>query len=88
MQTTLRINDEIYRKAKTRAAEEGVTLTHFIEEALRFRLQHTSVVEAPWSLPAFSAGPTVPKDFDLIEALRQADSQRDENAIADLRGER
>ncbi len=34
MQTTLRINDEVYREAKAQAARRGVTLTKFIEGAL------------------------------------------------------
>ncbi len=38
MQTTLRINDEIYRAAKAQAAGQGETLTRFIEEALRERI--------------------------------------------------
>ena len=35
MQTTLRINDTVYREAKAEAARLGITLTGFIEEALR-----------------------------------------------------
>lgn len=38
MQTTLRINDEIYREAKAEAAREGITLTRFIEQALQDRI--------------------------------------------------
>ncbi len=38
MQTTLRIDDRLYREAKAEAAREGVTLTRFIEEGLRLRL--------------------------------------------------
>jgi len=38
MQTTLRINDEVYRDAKAEAARRGVTLTRFIEDALRERI--------------------------------------------------
>jgi hypothetical protein len=38
MQTTLRIDDEIYRAAKAQAAATGTTLTRFIEEALRKQL--------------------------------------------------
>lgn len=34
MQTTLRIDDEIFRQAKAEAAKAGITLTQFIEEAL------------------------------------------------------
>ncbi len=39
MQTTLRIDDRIYREAKAEAAREGVTLTRFLEEGLRLRLE-------------------------------------------------
>jgi len=35
MQTTLRIDDEIFRDAKAEAARRGVTLTRYIEEALQ-----------------------------------------------------
>lgn len=38
MQTTLRIDDQLYREAKAGAAREGVTLTRFLEEALRLKL--------------------------------------------------
>ena len=39
MQTTLRINDQIFREAKAEAARLGVTLTKYIEEALQARLR-------------------------------------------------
>ncbi len=38
MQTTLRIDDQIYREAKAEAARGGITLTRFLEEALRLKL--------------------------------------------------
>jgi len=38
MQTTLRINDALYREAKAEAAREGTTLTRFLEEGIRLRL--------------------------------------------------
>jgi hypothetical protein len=39
MQTTLRIDDRLYREAKAEAARQGVTLTRFLEEGLRLRLE-------------------------------------------------
>ncbi len=39
MQTTLRLDDHIYREAKAKAAREGITLTRFLEEGLRMRLE-------------------------------------------------
>jgi len=38
MQTTLRIDDATYREAKAEAARRGVTVTRFIEDALRERV--------------------------------------------------
>jgi hypothetical protein len=38
MQTTLRIDDATYREAKAEAARLGLTLTRFIEDALRQRI--------------------------------------------------
>ena len=42
MQTTLRIDDKLYREAKAEAARAGITLTRFIEEALRQRIAQSS----------------------------------------------
>ena len=38
MQTTLRIDDQVFRHAKAEAARLGITLTRFIEDALRERI--------------------------------------------------
>lgn len=38
MKTTLNLNDEILRRAKTRAASDGISLTRFIEDAVRSKL--------------------------------------------------
>lgn len=38
MRTTVRLDDALMRAAKVRAAEEGITLTQLIAEALRDRL--------------------------------------------------
>ena len=42
MQTTLRINDELYRQAKAEAARIGITLTEFIEKALASEIQRSA----------------------------------------------
>ena len=42
MQTTLRIDDRVYREAKAQAAREGSTVTRFIEDALRERIARSS----------------------------------------------
>ena len=60
MQTTLRVDDEIYRQAKAEAAREGITLTKFIEEALELRLRQVPAPATPGELPVFRGGPPLP----------------------------
>ena len=38
MKTTLNLNDQVLRQAKGRAAREGITLSRFVEDAVRARL--------------------------------------------------
>ena len=38
MKTTLNLDDQVLKKAKRQAAYDGVTLTRFVEDALRARL--------------------------------------------------
>ena len=38
MKTTLNLNDEVLRRSKRCAARDGVTLTRFVEDALRAKL--------------------------------------------------
>lgn len=38
MKTTLNLNEQVLRQAKRRAARDGMTLTKFVEDALRARL--------------------------------------------------
>jgi hypothetical protein len=39
MRTTIELNDELLRRAKTRAAAEGLTLREVVERALRAQLE-------------------------------------------------
>ena len=43
MRTTLRINDELLKQAKQRAAEEGRTLTSLVEDGLALILAKSKV---------------------------------------------
>jgi predicted HicB family RNase H-like nuclease len=43
MQTTLRIDDQLYREAKAAAAREGVTITRYIETALQLKLKQKAL---------------------------------------------
>lgn len=73
MATTLRIDDRLYREAKAAAARQGVTITRFIEEALRLKLQSVGVVHArePEALPTYAAGAGFPYSPDELKALIQ-----------------
>ena len=42
MKTTLNLDDQVLRNAKEKAARDGITLTAFVEEALRARLLQDS----------------------------------------------
>ena len=73
MQTTLRLDDNLYRRAKATAAEQGVTLTRFIEEALQLRLEKRPVT-SPITLPVVRSG----KSFDFSpEELKRLAQETD-----------
>jgi hypothetical protein len=65
MQTTLRIDDQVYRNAKAEAARQGVTLTRFIEEALRERV-------ADFQSSGPSSDQKIAERERLMESLLQA----------------
>jgi len=46
MQTTLRLDRRIYQEAKAEAARGGMTMTRFLEEALREKLRKAGTGEA------------------------------------------
>lgn len=60
MRTTLNVEDSLYRDLKVRAAQEGLTVTSVIEEALRAYL-HGSTARATAELPVLAeSGGTLP----------------------------
>jgi plasmid stability protein len=80
MQTTLRLDDDLYRQAKARAAAKGTSLTRFLEDAIREHLQEP--VELPrerrLSLPvSTAAGGLLPGFSTLEEAVDAADLTAD-----------
>lgn len=73
MRTTIRIDDELYREVKARAAREGRTVGAVIEDAIRAHAARGAVaVEAP-PLPVFRGTGVLP-GVDLADgsALREA----------------
>lgn len=71
MRTTLRIDDELARLAKSQAASEGVTLTALIERSLRESLAKRKVRGPRRELPT-DTGDGVQDGVDLADgrALR------------------
>lgn len=71
MQTTLRIDDDIYRRAKAKSGELGLSITRFFEEAVEERLTRLDKRSAePIVLPVSSAaGP--PLSTEIFVKRRQ-----------------
>jgi hypothetical protein len=82
MQTTLRIDDALYRKAKARAASLGISLTQLFEEALRAKLRerssprHRRRVRLPVSSASGDLISSTKNLEELIEAADLVDDQR------------
>lgn len=60
MRTTLSIDDALLSRAKKRAAERGVSLGAFVDDALRAYLVEKSESSAVVDLPEFDAGGVLP----------------------------
>ena len=75
MRTTIRLDDEVFRAYKRRAAERGTTLAREIEEALRAGLHERS---EPGAEPPFE---TLVFDGDRSPALVDLNDNR---ALQDL----
>jgi predicted component of type VI protein secretion system len=73
--TTVRLPDELVRRAKRKAADEGRSLTALIEEGLRRVLNdHASANKAPRTFPRVSdaAGGLLPGiDLDNTASLQE-----------------
>lgn len=82
MQTTLRLDDEIFRQAKSRAAAQGVSLTRFVEEAIREHLAKADVrpgrrrVRLPVSTASGGLAPGFSTLDEAIAAAELVDDQR------------
>ena len=83
MQTTLRIDDRLYREAKAEAARAGLSLTRFLEEGLRMRLEK-GPPEATGDHPfrVYSAEP--PESRSWEEIRRIADDEQTAHELAKL----
>lgn len=69
MRTTVRLPDDLYRRAKARAAESGVTFTQLLEDALRAVLSRDQAGEDPatYEVRPLPAGRGVQPGVDLSD---------------------
>jgi len=84
MQTTLRIDDELYREAKAEAARQGVTLTRFLEEGLRLRLQkgRSTSAHVPTRFRTYRRGEAFPfSDTQLKEIANREQEEADQEKL-------
>jgi hypothetical protein len=72
MKTTLEIPDSIFRRAKSKAAEQGIPLRQFVTEAVEDKLK---------AAPAAGAKPWM-KHMGKLKGLRK-ETRRIDNVIAD-----
>jgi hypothetical protein len=71
MKTTLNLNDELLREAKKKAAEDGTTLTHVVEQGLRAVLNEDESPAEPYvfDFPVVDGGGPPMVDVADREAL-------------------
>jgi hypothetical protein len=82
---TLRLDDALYREAKVEAARQGITVTRFIEQALRARLRRARPARRHEGieLPTFDAGAGFPfSPQELKELERSSKSEQDRARVA------
>ncbi len=81
MRTTIRMDDELLRRAKAHAARTGTTLTRLIEDAVRQLLsrRRVSKVREPVCLPTFS-GEGVQPGVDLDDTAALVELMDERNA--------
>lgn len=78
MQTTLRINDDTYRRAKAKSSEMGLSLTRFFEEAVEERLASLDQRSVkPIVLPVSSVSGPPLSDGELRRRIAAADLEYD-----------
>ncbi len=78
MQTTLRINDDTYRRAKAKSSEMGLSLTRFFEEAVEERLASLDQRSVkPIVLPVSSVSGPPLSDEELRRRIAAADLEYD-----------
>ena len=67
MKTTLNLNDQVLRQAKGRAARDGITLTRFVEDALRAHLSDARARKPGFRLQLKTVTGTSPPNVDISD---------------------
>ncbi len=61
VRTTVRLDDDLYREVKARAAREGRTVASVLEDAVRVGMRRpTDAASAPFVPPTFGSGGLMP----------------------------
>lgn len=85
MRTTIRIDDELYRRAKSRAASSGRTVSEVIEDAVREALRPLSRNRDEVSpLPSFGGSGVLP-GVDLGDSAALRDRMDEGESLNALR---
>lgn len=65
MKTTLNLNGRVLRQAKQRAARDGISLSRFVEDALRARLAERGRRRPPFRLEIETVTGDAPPNVDI-----------------------
>ena len=79
LKIVLNLNDQVLRQAKDRAASDGITLTRFVEDALRERLATVHDRKEPFRMRLKSIKGKRPPNVDISDrnALYRVIDERD-----------
>ena len=67
MKTTLNLNDEILKASRRRAVQDGLTLTRFVEDALRAKLMDEARPQPAFRLEVSTVTGTRPPSVDISD---------------------
>ncbi|NJK92670.1 MAG: hypothetical protein HC904_13090 [Blastochloris sp.] len=84
MTTSLRIDEQLYREAKAEAARQGITITRFLEEALKLKLNRLQPIEKGRPHPFRVADPGTFFAFSTEEIKRIANEEQEKHDLAKL----
>ena len=67
MKTTLNLNEQVLRRSKEYASRRGMTLTAFVEDAMRAKLAQTQPQEQPFKLVLRRGQGSSPPNVDISD---------------------